>query len=113
MAVNVNLEDIKKIVDKLPNDTRDLGLALYREVEFMHGSLEELRKDIEEKGSLLTGIGSTGQKTTKANPSLQSYNAMIKNYSTVIRQITKLLDDSKGSRREASGSDAIKDILGM
>ena len=108
------LEKIKKGIDLLSdNERKGLAQSLYKEIEFMHGCLEDFRKDIEEKGTLIVGIGSTGKTTTKANPSVNSYNTMIKNYSTVIRQITQLFDSSKGSVNCSAASDVIKDILGM
>ena len=108
------LEKIKKGIDLLSdNERKGLAQSLYKEIEFMHGCLEDFRKDIEEKGTLIVGIGSTGKTTTKANPSVNSYNTMIKNYSTVIRQITQLFDSSKGSANCSAASDVIKDILGM
>ena len=108
------LEKIKKGIDLLSdNERRGLAQSLYKEIEFMHGCLEDFRKDIEEKGTLIVGIGSTGKTTTKANPSVNSYNTMIKNYSTVIRQITQLFDSSKGNANCSAASDVIKDILGM
>ena len=107
------LEKIKKGIDLLSdNERKGLAQSLYKEIEFMHGCLEDFRKDIEEKGTLIVGIGSTGKTTTKANPSVNSYNTMIKNYSTVIRQITQLFDSSKGNANCSAAADVIKDILG-
>lgn len=107
------LEKIKKGIDLLSdNERKGLAQSLYKEIEFMHGCLEDFRKDIEEKGTLIVGIGSTGKTTTKANPSVNSYNTMIKNYSTVIRQITQLFDSSKGNTNCSAAADVIKDILG-
>lgn len=106
------LEKIRKGIDLLSDGAKKgLAQSLYKEVVFMHGCLEDFRKDIEDKGSLIVGTGSTGQTTTKANPSVNSYNTMIKNYSTVIRQITQMLDDSKGDPSSSAAAEVIKDIL--
>ena len=87
--IKANSVDLKKLRDtfaEMNNEKGILGLALLEEIVFQKETLEKMRKDIKES-SLVAEYNSY----KRSNPIIAGYNAMIKNYSQLIRQCVDLL----------------------
>lgn len=86
--INYNL--LKKKIDTLEEDKKTICLGLLKELMFMNLTLEKLKDDIENKG--VTTIMCQGKyDIERTNPSLQSYNSLIKNYTSTSKQLFDML----------------------
>ena len=83
---SVNLKKLEETFQAMDNEKGLLGLALMEEINFQKETLAKMRKDIEES-SLIAEYGSY----KRSNPIIAGYNAMINNYSKLIRQAVELL----------------------
>lgn len=87
---SINLERLKKAFTEMNNERGDTGLALLEEIEFQKETLIEMRKEIAE-----SGLVAEYNKYKRSNPIIAGYNAMINNYSKLIRQAVELLPSEK------------------
>lgn len=94
-----NKEDIIKaekrklsgIYTRLDKKTKKSVDSLVDEAAFMAASLYELRKIINEKGYTEEYQNGANQKGIKKCSEVEIYNTMIKNYSSIVKQLTDLL----------------------
>lgn len=91
----INLEKLKTTFKEMNDEKGILGLALLDEIEFQRKTLMKMRKDIDES-SLIAEY--SGYKRT--NPIIAGYNAMMKNYSMLIRQVVELLPENANTEDE-------------
>lgn len=98
MPKKVNLKiDLTKIGEKFdekePNGK--LGLSLLQRAIFMQGELERLEGEITEKGSV--SVMSQGSYSIeRVSPAANAYNGIIKNFTSVIKQLHDLLPEGEG-----------------
>lgn len=83
---------IKECVESLPNEKKELCNSILNELIFMTDTLNELKKEIEEKG-VVTDMSQGKYSIKRANPALNQYNTMMKNYTGCIKQLNELLPD--------------------
>ena len=86
----VNLKDIEKTFKIMEPDKSKLGMALINEAVFMQNTLDELKQKIKENG-VVTSMCQGSYSIDRANPALNQYNSLIKNYQSCIKQIFELL----------------------
>lgn len=87
--VNVNTVDLEKIriaFTDMNNEKGLLGLALLDEINFQKETLAKMRKNIESESITCEYNG-----YQRSNPIIAGYNAMINNYSKLVRQAVELL----------------------
>ena len=77
-------------IDRLENDSKELATSLLNEIKFMNNTLEELKREINEKG-VITDMPQGAYSIKRSNPALQTYNQLIKNYTSCIKQLNDLL----------------------
>jgi len=114
--MRLNPED-KRILKELPEDPRmsaeyrrlrelyanmegrrmRLVLKLISRAAFMSAALADLEKYISENGYTEEYHNGANQSGKKKSSEVEVYNAMVKNYSAIIRQLTDLLPDEKGT----------------
>lgn len=96
------LEEILSGLDEKMKESVD---SLVDEAAFMAASLYELRKIIDEKGYTEEYQNGANQKGIKKCSEVEIYNTMIKNYSSVVKQLTDLLpkDQEKGKAQTGDG----------
>ena len=94
----VDYKAIKGTIAKLEEDRKELANSLLRELEFMNNTLSSLKSNVEENG-VITKMCQGKYDIDRANPSLNQYNVLIKNYSNCIKQLNDLLP------KELSGTD--------
>lgn len=90
--ININLEAIKEVFDKEDTSKNKLGLALIERAIFMRKTLKELEEEIE-KGGVITTMCQGKYDIERANPAIQAYNGLVKNYTSTIKQIIDLLPE--------------------
>ncbi len=86
----VDLISIKDTIDTLENDRKVLCTSLLNEIIFMQNTLDDLKKQVEENG-VVTKMCQGKYDIDRANPALNQYNTLIKNYSSCIKQLNELL----------------------
>lgn len=79
-----------------------IGLALIDKAEFMERTLQELQKKIDENGTI-TEMCQGAYNIERANPALQAYNVLVKNYSCVMKQLNEMLP--KNEKPKGDGFD--------
>lgn len=90
------------IYTRLDKKTKKAVDSLVDEAAFMAASLYELREIINEKGYVETYQNGANQKGVKKCSEVEIYNTMIKNYSSVVKQLTDLIPKKQEDVGEAS-----------
>ena len=93
------------IYTRLDKKTKRSVDSLVDEAAFMSASLYELRKIIDEKGYTEEYQNGANQRGIKKCSEVEIYNTMIKNYSSVVKQLTDLLpkEQEKGKLLPSDG----------
>lgn len=81
---------LKDTIDKLDETLKPICLGLLKELKFMESTLEKLKKDIRKKG-VTTTMCQGKYDIERTNPSLQSYNSLIKNFTSTSKQLFDML----------------------
>lgn len=66
-------------------------IPLIQNVAFMKVTLEDLQREINENGATDTYQNGANQWGVKQSATLQSYNALIKNYNTAIKTLSQFI----------------------
>ena len=82
---------VKKLFKELDKSTFSLVENLINELAFMSVTLEDNRKHIEQYGVKEIYMNGKGQFGYKESVESKNYNAMIKNYTNVVKQIVDFL----------------------
>ena len=98
---------LKKIFNQLDKGTFSLVQNLINELAFMSVTLEENRQYIEEHGVKELYMNGKGQFGYKESVESKNYNAMIKNYSNIVKQLVDFLPDKE---KKGAGEDLLKFI---
>lgn len=67
-----------------------LGLTLLERASFMQSELKNLEARINEEGSITT-MCQGSYSIDRINPAVNAYNGMIKNYTSIIKQLNDLI----------------------
>jgi hypothetical protein len=101
---------LKRIFKTLPKDQLTSVQSLMKNAAFMAVTLEDLQQAINENGVISEYKNGENQFGTKKSPEVDVYNTMIKNYSSVVKQLCDFLpDQSDGKNREKK--DALMDFV--
>ena len=82
----VDLSKLKNTFTEMNNERGLLGLALMEEIEFQRRTLIKMREEID-----TNSLTAEYSNYKRSNPIIAGYNAMINNYSKLIRQAVELL----------------------
>ena len=93
----------KKLFAVVPAERKDVLTRLCNEASFMSATLRELQIKIEEEGAIITMINGNGFEVMQESPAQVSYNRMIKNYTSTVKQI--LAELPKGEVNKAADGD--------
>ena len=85
----VDLEKVKKAFIDMDNEKGILGLSLMEEIIFQKRTLAKMREQLDNDS-----ITSEYNGYQRSNPIIAGYNAMINNYSKLVRQVVELLPDN-------------------
>jgi hypothetical protein len=77
----------------MPANTLQSAAPLIKNAAFMTITLEDLQAVINEHGAVSQYKNGENQFGTKKSPEVEIYNTMIKNYSSIIKQLTDLLPE--------------------
>lgn len=90
------------IYTRMDKKTKKAVDSLVDEAAFMAASLYELREIINEKGYVEIYQNGANQKGVKKCSEVEIYNTMIKNYSSVVKQLTDLIPKKQEDAGEMS-----------
>ena len=99
------LNKLKKIFKDIEPNKRQTVEKLIANAAFMAESLDELQEIIREKGFVEEYQNGANQYGVKKCSEVEIYNTMIKNYSSIIKQLVDLLPDGAG------GGDELLDFI--
>ena len=98
--IKAEMRKLKKIFKNIPEDKSRVVEKLIDNAAFMSATLEDLQDAMNENGCVSTYQNGENQWGIKKSPEADLYNTMIKNYSSVIRQLTDLLPPGEAKSTE-------------
>ena len=100
--IKAEKKKLSGIYTRMDKKTKKAVDSLVDEAAFMAASLYELREIINEKGYVETYQNGANQKGVKKCSEVEIYNTMIKNYSSVVKQLTDLIPKKQEDVGEVS-----------
>lgn len=89
--IKEEFERIKIFFEKVPTNKKEVVRPLLQNASFMKVTLEDLQELINKEGVVDQYQNGANQSGLKQSASLQSYNALVKNYASVIKSLCSLL----------------------
>ena len=89
--VKLEVERISKLFEAMPPERKELARPLIENAGFLSVTLEELRKEITEKGIKEQYQNGMNQSGYKDSVEVKTYTSMLKSYMVVIKQLSCLL----------------------
>ena len=89
------LTKLTNILKNLPPDKRKMAEGLKQQAAFMVSTLAELQEIMNDDGAVEL-FEQGAQKLLREHPAAKTYNAMVKNYNSTMKQLFDLLPDDKG-----------------
>ena len=102
--------ELKEILEKIPADKQAVGGRIADELIFMQATLENLKKQIEENGTVEHFINGS-QNFMRESPALKSYNTTIQRYSALYKQLVELMPKEQPIQSASAVYDFIKEGL--
>lgn len=99
---SIELKKLKKIFKNIPKDKKNLVNKLIESAAFMSIELKKLELYISENGVTEEYQNGREQWGTKVSTEASVYNTMIKNYTSIIKQLCELLPDGLPSSKEGN-----------
>lgn len=100
MATSMNMKQLEKLLNNLPDDRQPLARNLFDELQFMKQTMAELKQQVKDEGTIQ--MFTQGQNTyPRENPALTAYNKTIGRYNQTYKQLVDLLPkEDKGQTDE-------------
>jgi|SRR5699024_3827390 len=93
--VSENMQEVRAILEVIPEDKQPIAQGLYDELVFMQNTLATLKKEVEEDGP--TAMFRQGkQEFLREHPALKAYNTTIQRFSLIYKQLAELLPKDTG-----------------
>jgi hypothetical protein len=84
---------LRKLAQEVPEERRCIAESYTTELAFMLRTLDELRADIQDNGTVEL-FQNGAQVMRRENPALKSYNTTIQRYNQTFKQFIDLLPDA-------------------
>ncbi len=111
-TIGAEKRKLNKIFEKIPENKKNLCKKLIENAAFMAATLDELQKEINENGPVITTVNGNGFEVMQENPAQKSYISMIGKYNQTISQLTSLLPDQKQDGVYKAGESLAKFVAG-
>lgn len=99
---STELKKLKRIFKNIPKDKKNLVQKLIESAAFMSVELTKLENYISEYGVSETYQNGKDQYGTKMSTEASAYNTMIKNYTSIIKQLIELLPEGLPGTKEGN-----------
>lgn len=96
--IKAELDRITKFFEKADGNQRAIVTPLLQNASFMKVTLEDLQKVINTEGTTERYQNGQNQHGFKSSASLQAYNSLIKNYTSVIKSLSAILPQEEKQR---------------
>lgn len=100
--------ELKKILERIPENKKDIGKRLADELIFLNETLNELKIQVKERGTIEEFIQGK-QNFLRESPALKSYNNTLKSYSNLYKQLSDLLPKEPEENKENAIYDFLKE----
>lgn len=100
--ISKELKKLKKIFKNIPKDKKNLVEKLIESAAFMAVELKDLEDHIALFGVAEEYQNGKEQYGTKMSTEASAYNTMIKNYTSIIKQLIELLPDGLPGTKEGN-----------
>lgn len=100
--ISKELKKLKKIFKNISKDKKDLVQKLIESAAFMTVELTKLENYISIHGVSETYQNGENQSGKKMSTEASAYNTMIKNYTSIIKQLTDLLPEGLPNTKEGN-----------
>jgi len=87
--------ELRKLLKDIAKDRMQAAEGVVQRVAFMQVTLEDLEADINEHGTVESFSQTENIAYDRERPAVRIYNATIRNYSAVCKQLFDLLPDDK------------------
>ena len=104
MTKLTDLKELRKAVDSISAERKEVAESLIREIVFLDVTLETLRANITSDGPIIE----SEKQEQRENPALKAYNSTIQRYSLLFKQIVDLLPEPKAEQPTDPLTDFIK-----
>lgn len=95
-----------KLYATLPANKLEIVTPLIQNAAFLKVTLEDLQTEINSQGCVDTYQNGTAQSGKKASAEISAYNTSLKNYTTIIEKLDKMLPpEQKKSKLDAFTND--------
>lgn len=103
-SISINLEQLKKEIDKEEMKNKSVAYDLLEELAFMKETMNELKKTVRQEGA--TYVFTQGEQSyLKENPAMKSYNTTVTKYNATLKQLLSLIP------QQIEESDAFMDFV--
>lgn len=96
--IKKELSKLDKIFKDLPKDKQSMSEGLKKQAAFMYATLQDLQEQIDNEGVVELFVQGT-QSMLREHPAAKIYNTMVKNYSSVCKQLLDMLPDDKNVKQ--------------
>ena len=100
--ISKELKKLKKIFKNIPKDKKNLVEKLIETAAFMSVELKYLEDHISKYGVSEEYQNGKDQYGTKMSTEASAYNTMVKNYTSIIKQLIELLPDGLPGTKEGN-----------
>lgn len=94
---------LTKVFAGLNKEKKQIALKLINNAAFIAITLEDLQASINANGTIEEYKHGANQHGLKANPDVNTYNSLVKNFKDIMKQLNDLLP--KGEQPESDGFD--------
>ena len=88
--LDAEIKRLKRLLTGVDDKTKKIVDSLIKNVAFMTITLDELQDSINRNGAVSEYQNGENQWGTKKSPEVEIYNTMIKNHSSIMKQLTDL-----------------------
>lgn len=83
---------LNRIFKNIDPAKKSVNQQLISNAAFMAITLQDLQRQVNREGAVITLVNGNGFETTMEHPAQKSYNTMINRYTAVIKQLTDLVN---------------------
>lgn len=97
--IKKEITELKRFFKEIENDKKPFANRLIEQCSFMSVTLRELQETLNADGAIELFVNGK-QKMLREHPATKTYNAMVKNYNSVIKQLLEMLPESRKENDE-------------
>lgn len=98
--IRAEIKRLEGTLTKLDPKSKKIARSIIENAAFMAITLEDLQATMNEKGVISEYQNGENQWGTKKSPEVEIYNTMVKNQSSLIKQLTDLLPNEPPKKKD-------------